>query len=122
MKIKNLFIVALLVILSSCSNDSTSDIAAPIPSNNTGTIKYSTDVSVIISNNCLGCHTSPPVNGAPMQLTTYDDVKNAILTRGLIDRISRAQGVAGMMPNGGTRLPQATIDKIIKWQTDGFVN
>ena len=57
-----------------------------------------------------------------MQLTTYDDVKNAILTRGLIDRISRTQGSGGMMPNGGTRLPQATIDKIIRWQTDGFVN
>lgn len=123
MKIKNLFTIALLAIFSSCSNDSTSDIApTPTPPNNSTTIKYTTDVSVIISNNCLGCHSSPPVNGAPMQLTTYADVKNAILTRGLIDRISRPQGAAGMMPNGGTRLPQETIDKIIKWQTDGFIN
>ena len=120
MSIKYFFIVAFLVILSSCTNDSTSDIT--IPTNNSVTIKYSTDIASIISTNCLSCHTSPPVNGAPMQLTTYDDVKNAILNRGLIDRISRAQGTVGMMPEGGSRMPQATIDKIIKWQTDGFVN
>jgi hypothetical protein len=120
MHIKLLFIIALLTTLLSCTNDSTSDITTP--ANNSVTIKYSTDIASIISSNCLSCHTSPPVNGAPMQLTTYDDVKNAILNRGLIDRISRSQGAVGMMPNGGTRLPQATIDKIIKWQTDGFVN
>jgi hypothetical protein len=120
MNLKLLFIIVILTTLSSCSNDSTSDLTTP--TNNAVTIKYSTDVSAIINNNCLSCHTSPPVNGAPMQLTTYDDVKNAILTRGLIDRISRAQGEGGMMPNGGTRLPQATIDRIIKWQTDGFIN
>jgi hypothetical protein len=120
MNIKLFIIIVLLTTLSSCNNDSTSDLVTP--TNNSVTIKYSTDIASIISTNCLSCHTSPPVNGAPMQLTTYDDVKNAILTRGLIDRISRAQGAAGMMPNGGTRLPQATIDKIIKWQTDGFIN
>ncbi|SFB22943.1 hypothetical protein SAMN05660845_2158 [Flavobacterium swingsii] len=120
---KLLFIIAAFATLSSCSNDSTSDITMPVPpANNSTTIKYSTDIAPIISANCLGCHSSPPVNGAPMQLTTYNDVKNAILTRGLIDRISRAQGTPGMMPNGGTRLPQETIDRIIKWQTDGFVN
>jgi hypothetical protein len=120
MNIKLFIIIVLLTTSLSCTNDSTSDITAPI--NNLEKIKYSTDIAPIISTNCLSCHASPPVNGAPMQLTTYDDVKNAILTRGLIDRISRAQGSAGMMPNGGTRLPQATIDKIIKWQTDGFIN
>lgn len=120
---KLLFIVVLFATLSSCSKDSTSDITTPVPPpNNSTTIKYSTDIAPIISANCLSCHSSPPVNGAPMKLTTLDDVKNAILTRGLIDRISRAQGAPGMMPNGGTRLPQETIDKVIEWQNDGFVN
>ncbi|WP_395047676.1 c-type cytochrome [Flavobacterium sp.] len=120
MNIKLFVIIVLLTTLSSCNNDSTSDLTTP--TNNTVTIKYSTDIASIINSNCLNCHASPPINGAPMQLTTYDDVKNAILTRGLIDRVSRAQGSGGMMPDAGTRLPQATIDKIIKWQTDGFVN
>ena len=106
--------------LLSCNNDSSSDLITP--TNNTVTIKYSSDIASIINGNCLNCHASPPSNGAPMQLTTYNDVKNAILTGSLIDRVSRAQGSGGMMPQAGMRLPQATIDKIIKWQTDGFVN
>jgi hypothetical protein len=55
-----------------------------------------------------------------MSLTTYADVKNAVLNRGLLDRISRAQGSPGMMPNGGIRLPQATIDKIFEWAQNGL--
>ena len=90
--------------------------------NNVAGIKYSSDIASIINNNCLSCHAAPPVNGAPMQLTTYADVKNAILTGGLIDRVSRAQGSGGMMPEAGMRLPQATIDKIIKWQNEGFLD
>jgi hypothetical protein len=50
-----------------------------------------------------------------MPLTTYAEVKDAILNRGLLNRISLAQGTPGMMPNGGQRLPQATIDKIFEW-------
>ena len=117
---KLFFTTAILTILSSCSNDSTSDLIEP--TNNAVTIKYNTDIASIINSNCLSCHASPPINGAPMQLTTYNDVKNAILTGGLIDRISKAQGSGGMMPEAAMRLPQATIDKIIKWQTDGFAN
>ena len=120
MNTKLLFMIAILIALSSCTNDKTSDLIEP--TNNVAGIKYSSDIASIINNNCLSCHAAPPVNGAPMQLTTYADVKNAILTRGLIDRVSRAQGSGGMMPEAGMRLPQATIDKIIKWQTDGFVN
>ncbi|MCF6132887.1 hypothetical protein [Flavobacterium wongokense] len=100
-----------------CTNDSTSDL---IDNTAAGDITYTNTVKGVVENNCLFCHTSPPQNGAPMQLTTYTDVKNAVMTRGLLDRISRAQGSAGMMPNGGTRLPQATIDKIFQWAQNGF--
>lgn len=103
--------------LFGCSSNSSDDLLEPI----NPVVKYTTDIAPIISNNCVACHTDPPVNGAPMRLTTYSDVKSAVLNRGLIDRISRSQGAPGMMPNGGTRLPQASIDKIIKWQSDGFV-
>lgn len=120
MNMKYLFIISLLTTFTSCNNDSTSDLTSP-PPNNVLIVKYSTDIATIINTNCIMCHAATPVNGAPMPLTTYAEVKNAILTRPLIDRISRAQGAPGMMPNGGTRLPQASIDKIIKWQTDGFV-
>jgi len=100
-----------------CTNDSTSDLIENSPE---GEITYTNTVKSIIDNNCLGCHTLPPQNGAPMSLNTYDDVKNAVLNRGLLNRISRAQGETGMMPNGGTRLPQTTIDRIYEWANNGF--
>lgn len=100
-----------------CTNDSTSDL---IDDTVAGEVTYTNTVKSVVENNCLFCHTSPPQNGAPMKLTTYADVKNAIMTRGLLDRISRAQGSPGMMPNGGTRLPQATINKIYEWAENGF--
>jgi hypothetical protein len=55
-----------------------------------------------------------------MSLTTYQNVKDAVQNRGLLDRISRAQGASGMMPSGGTRLPQAVIDQVFAWSSQGL--
>ena len=115
MKIRSILSLFIMALLLSCSTNSTDDLLEL----STTPISYNSQVKNIIETNCLFCHSSPPVNFAPMQLTTYDDVKNAILTRGLIDRISRPQGAPGMMPNGGTRLPQALIDQItgrVRWR------
>ncbi len=117
MKYKLLFITLVMaLLLPSCSENSTDDLI----NMNTATVTYNTQVKNIIDTNCLFCHQSPPINGAPMQLTTYQDVKNAILNRGLINRISRNQGAPGMMPNGGTRLPQNLINQLTTWQNEGF--
>lgn len=102
----------------SCSNNSEDDL---IEHNVLNTTKYTQNVKPIIDNNCISCHGAIPSNGAPMSLVTYAQVKDAIQNRGLLDRISRTQGAPGMMPNLGTRLPQATIDLIIDWNTDGLL-
>ncbi|MGC4041653.1 MAG: hypothetical protein QM710_12925 [Flavobacterium sp.] len=118
MKLKfTLFILPLVFLQAGCTNESTSDL---IDDTVVDEVTYTNTVKGVIDNNCLFCHSLPPQNGAPMALTTYADVKNAVLSRGLLDRISRAQGTPGMMPNGGTRLPQATIDKIFAWANNGF--
>lgn len=109
--------VLLVLFFLNCTNDSTSDLTGNIGVDD---VTYTQNVKSIINNNCIMCHAATPINGAPMPLTTYEQVKDAILNRGLIDRISRAQGAPGMMPNGGTRLPQTSIDLIIKWQEDGL--
>ncbi len=107
----------ILVTLISCTNDSSKDLTEDIGLNDA---TYVLNVKSIIDNNCIFCHAATPINGAPMPLTTYEEVKDAIQNRPLIDRISRDQGAPGMMPNGGTRLPQASINVIIKWQEDGL--
>jgi uncharacterized membrane protein len=106
------------VLLTSCSNDSEVDL---IESQNLNTVTYTNFAKSIIDNNCLSCHGATPSNGAPMSLNSYSLVKDAVINRGLLDRISRVQGASGMMPNGGTRLPQTTINSMNEWQTDGLL-
>jgi len=119
MKMKFLYtlIPLLLVTLTSCSEESTSDlIDVPFVEN----VTYTNDVKPIIDNNCLGCHGDPATNGAPMPLNTYERVKEFVQNDKIIDRISRAEGQSGLMPVGGPRLPQPVIDLVIKWKAQGL--
>ena len=106
------------VFITSCSSNSTDDLVGPIPVN----VTYENDVKEIIESNCISCHQEPPINGAPMSLADFESVKQAVLSRGLIDRISRDQGSEGMMPLGGMKLPQNKIDIIVKWRDQEFQN
>lgn len=100
-----------------CSSNSPDDLEGAIPAN----VSYNEHVKPIIEVNCIGCHQEPlSSSGAPMTLTSYEEVKQAIISRLLIDRISRPQGAEGMMPRLGTRLPQTKIDIIIKWRDQNF--
>nr|WP_294936642.1 hypothetical protein [uncultured Flavobacterium sp.] len=110
------FFVISTFVLSGCTSDSESDLVNYTPVN---TVTYNGTVKAIITENCIMCHTQPPQNGAPMPLLTYENVKNAVLTRGLVDRISSFDP-AFMMPFGGTRLPQAKIDQIKSWRDANF--
>jgi mono/diheme cytochrome c family protein len=110
-------LLGLSLILCGCANDSPDDLANFEPVAN---VTYNENVKTIFNNNCIICHGTIPANGAPMSLTTYALVKDAIMNRPLIDRISRPQGAPGMMPNGGIRLPQNQIDLIIQWKDQGL--
>lgn len=82
------------------------------------TVTYTNSVKAIIDANCIGCHgNSNPL--ANLSLTNYNQVKAEI--DDVIDRIERAQGAQGMMPQSGTRLPQSSIDIIKKWRDDGLI-
>jgi hypothetical protein len=54
-------------------------------------------------------------------LVTYQQVKNAVLTGGLINRISRQNGDGDLMPLGGPRMPQNTINVIVQWEANGLL-
>ena len=53
-----------------------------------------------------------------MPLTTYSSVKEYVQNGKIIDRISRTDNT--LMPLNGSRLPQPTINLIIKWRDQGF--
>lgn len=112
-----LLLMTFIIIQYGCANDSTSDL---IDTSAIGQITYTNTTKSIFDNNCIPCHATVPINGAPMSLTTYEFVKNAVQTRPLLDRISRQQGAPGMMPNGGIRLPQAKISQIFQWAQNGL--
>lgn len=106
-----------IILFVSCTNDSSNDLIEIIEIDQT---TYTNTVKSIIDNNCIACHSETPQFGAPMPLVTYEQVKDAVLNRGLLDRISRDQGASGMMPFGGTRLPQAVIDQVFEWNAQGL--
>ncbi len=120
MKLKNLF--SLLIFsgfLMACSNENSETLMDNTPIQ--GVVTYKQNVKSIIDNNCISCHGATPANGAPMSLVTYSQVKNAMQNRGLLNRISLNNGNSLLMPQGGPRLPQTTIDIVAKWQQDGLL-
>lgn len=104
-----LFLIFLIV---SCSNGGDdSPIIDPTPT----TITYTNTISGIVSSRCTSCHGSPPSNGAPMSLTTYNNVKDAVTSRGLITQIE-----SGNMPKNGTMLSTTQIQNFKTWQANNF--
>lgn len=105
------------ILLASCTNDSPDDLTVTVP---VGTADYTTYIKPIMENNCVSCHAATPNSGAPMSLVTYEQVKQAVQQRGLIDRINRQFGDPLLMPLGGPRLPQPTINLVQEWADQGF--
>ena len=101
----------------SCTSDNSATLTEP--ANTVELTTYNNNVKAIIDNNCITCHANIPTNNAPYSLTTYADVKLHISD--IINRISRANGAVGLMPQGGPRLPQTSINVVNKWQTDGLI-
>lgn len=123
---KKIYLILIVFTIYSCTNDSISDLI-PVEEEIEGEgepITFITDVQPIINNNCMPCHDNPPRNGAPISLTTFEEVMTATQVtggNGVIDRISRQPGQAGFMPLGRSRLPQNLIDLIIEWRDEGFL-
>ena len=118
MKFNIILLFSIFALLTSCTSDSQSDLMDDtLPS----TITYTNSIKSTIDSNCISCHATTPTNGASTSLKTYQNVKDAVLNLGLIDKISKAQGTTGMMPKGGTRLPQNKIDEVIAWKNNGFI-
>ncbi|MDC7999539.1 cytochrome c [Aequorivita todarodis] len=114
------YLLLFSALIVSCTTSTYDDIVEIQDEDPTALVTFQ-DVAFVFENNCTACHSNPPQNGAPMSLTNYSEVKNAVETRALLDRISRNEGEQGLMPLGGPRLPQQQIDLIIQWNRDGLL-
>jgi uncharacterized membrane protein len=116
-RIKKIGFTIVIVTIFGCTNDSDSDL---LNASENETITYNEVVKQIMVQKCNNCHGATPTNGAPMSLHSYETVKDAVLNRGLIDRITLIESQSGFMPLGASKLPQTQIDQIIQWQNDDF--
>ncbi|AUP80820.1 hypothetical protein [Flavivirga eckloniae] len=104
----------LLFSCSSNNNDALNPDPDPDPDPNTK-ITYEGNVKNIINSNCVQCHASTPVNGAPFSLTTFTEVKNRV--DGILSRINNASSPmppSGLMPSNNRTLIQ-------QWKDDGLL-
>lgn len=116
MKIRILLFLAFLGFLG-CTADTEGELIDPVQE---GQITYQGEIKAIVGANCLGCHSSPPVNGAPFPLMTYPQVRQVAESGLLLTAIGRQTGELRAMPPPG-RLPQATIDLVEKWIEQGLL-
>jgi hypothetical protein len=114
-KLRSITILILLSTLISCTSNSIDDDPDSPGGIDPDDVTYKTNIKPLIDGKCLGCHTNPPTNNAPMPLTTYDNVKDAVMTRGLIGRVED-----GSMPLVGSDLTDSQVQQIKDWQAGEF--
>lgn len=114
---KYILLAGLLISLSSC--DSSTYESLEEPQIIVGKATYELNVKPIIDGNCIGCHS---IGGTASfrPLTTFSEVRNAILNNNLLERIQRQNGEPGQMPQTG-RMSQDKINTILQWNTDGLL-
>lgn len=82
-------------------------------------VGFAADISTIISNNCVSCHSGPDAN-AGVLLTNYNEIL-LIAQSGLLMNVLTASNGSPQMPQAGA-LDDCSIDKIEKWISDGSPN
>lgn len=119
---KNLVLTIIITWFVSCSSENTDEefiiedsiieVTEELGNEGNGnTISFRTDIQPIINSNCITCHTSPPINGAPFPLLNFEQVSNR--SSSVFNQVN-----AGLMPPSG-KLPQENIDLIEQWIDGG---
>ncbi len=129
MKNINVILLTCLVLIIGYSCSSSDDSTVPITDGGTPppdvnpipdkTTTYNADVQAIFAANCIECHGAEPTQGAPVALSTYQEIITALSDWDVFGRVSTTSSLRVMPPNG--RLPQETVDIILDWQADGLL-
>lgn len=71
---------------------------------------FSSDILPILQANCTNCHS---------QYSNYNTVRSQIgpqsSNNSILNRVNRAQGSSGFMPQGGNKLSQNQLDLLLEW-------
>lgn len=96
------------ILFVSCDSATTQDLSpvVPLPT-------YTNNVEPVFSANCAGCHSGGSQNP---DLDSYAAVKDATVNGNVLCRLTASCG--NIMPQSGA-LPNATIDMINTWATNG---
>lgn len=111
-----LFIAVSFIFIVSCSkNDSpavTLDCTTSKPT-------YTKDIASILNSSCAqaGCHSAASKSGG-FNLSTFNGAKSAAGSSNFLKAIKHESGVT-KMPEGASKLPDATIAKIECWVRNG---
>lgn len=114
---RTLLIALITPLFYACTSTSPDDLTQELTTG--ATVKYTTNVRPIIQSQCISCHNTQNASGG-LILETYAQVRASASTGSLIDRITRPANDGLVMPQNG-RMPQATINVILQWRTDGFL-
>lgn len=110
-------LLSIFLLILSCSDTSPEDLVDNEPINEL--VTYDTDVFPIIQSQCISCHNDNFASGNN-SYSSYQQFRNATENGNVIDRITRGIGDPLVMPQG-SRLPQTSIDLILQWQVDGYL-
>jgi hypothetical protein len=109
--------LSIFLIFCSCSDTSPEDLVDDSPI--TQVVTYQENVLPIVQSQCLSCHNDTFASGNN-SYSTYAQFRDATENGNVIDRITRNIGDPLLMPQGN-KLPQASIDLILQWQSDGYL-
>lgn len=113
--------IAILTIIiiaasSGCYYDK-KELVAPATTCDTANMTYTGNIESIIQARCYSCHQgSSSISGFP--LDSYDNLKEHV-DDGDVVRLITSTDPSEMMPQGGPRLPDCEIAKIVAWVNAG---
>lgn len=121
-------LIFLLIFLAACSKSNEEDMNNNPGggNNNPGTcvttnMKYSVDIAPIIQANCFACHSNANASVSGFSLEGHSNLKAKVDDGRLVGAITHAAGFAAM-PQGGAKLSDCNINKIVSWVNAGAPN
>ena len=107
--------------LSGCYYDQSSELyPAGAGACDSTAFSYTSDISPIITNNCLNCHSASLAQGG-VNLEGFDNLQTYAQNGRLLGSVTHASGYFPM-PLGAPKLSDCDLAKIRQWVNNGVLN